>query len=83
MMKKGITGLMLLSTYPSGYVTAESGQVTTRSSEEMSLFFNDEQRVGIAIRHLQQIDKAPAIVSVLSGRDIENMGARNLQDVMK
>lgn len=82
-MKKGIAGLILLSTFPSGYATAESGMVTTRSSEEMSLFFDDEQLVGIATRHLQKIDKAPAIVSVLSGRDIENMGARNLQDVLQ
>ncbi|MEQ6341682.1 MAG: TonB-dependent receptor [Gammaproteobacteria bacterium] len=81
-MKKGIVGLMLLTAGPVGHA-AEPATASTRSSEEMSLFFDDEQLVGIATRHLQKIDKAPAIVSVVSGQDIENMGARNLQDVLQ
>lgn len=81
-MRKGIVGLMLLTAAPLGHA-AEPITMATRSSEEMSLFFDDEQLVGIATRHLQKIDKAPAIVSVVSGQDIENMGARNLQDVLQ
>lgn len=82
MMRKEVLALILLTASPSGH-TAEPVLATASTTEEMSLFFDDEQLVGIATKHLQKIDKAPAIVSVMSGQDIKNMGARNLQDVLQ
>lgn len=80
-MTKGMIGFILLVFIPLSQATAISEPNT--SSDELSLFFDDEQLVSIATKHLQKINKAPAIVSIVTSQDIENMGARNLQDVLQ
>ncbi len=51
--------------------------------DELDLFFEEEELIEIASNQLQSADKAPAIVSVISGSEIRKSGARTIHDVLR
>jgi len=57
-------------------------ELKTATAEELLLFFEEEELV-IATRHVLPVSKAPAIATVISDREIRNMGARNLMDILR
>ena len=60
----------------------ELAELQTETAEELLLFFEEEELV-TATRHETPVRKAPAIVTVITARDIRNMGARKLLDILK
>jgi outer membrane cobalamin receptor len=46
-------------------------------------FFQEEAKVAIATQHEQTVEQAPNIVSVVTRRDIEAYGARDLADILR
>ncbi|HHH47410.1 MAG TPA: hypothetical protein ENK51_00760, partial [Gammaproteobacteria bacterium] len=44
------------------------------------LLMMDEEMISIATGALQPISRAPAVATVITARDIEAMGARNLDE---
>ncbi len=77
-MKKGILVSLLWM-----YCQIAMASSVADDDSELFLFFDEEELVEIASRHLQSLNKAPAIVSVVTRREIRNMGARNLFDVLR
>jgi iron complex outermembrane receptor protein len=57
-------------------------ELRTETAEDLLLFFEEEELV-IATRRATPVRKAPAIATVLTAKEIRNMGARNLIDVLK
>ncbi len=51
--------------------------------DDLSLSFGDEEFVSIATGMSQSIAKAPAVASVFTQNDIQNMGATNLDEVLE
>ncbi len=58
----------------------ETSELESKTAEELLLFFEEEELV-IATRYKTPVRKAPAIATVITAREIRNMGARNLMDV--
>jgi len=50
--------------------------------DELELFFDDEELIEIASNQLQSADKAPAIVTVITGKEVRKSGARDLYDIL-
>ncbi len=57
-------------------------ELQTETAEELLLFFEVEEMV-IATRHATPVRKAPAIATVITAKEIRDMGARDLRDVLK
>ncbi len=55
---------------------------SSETAEELLLFFEEKDLV-IATKRKTPIRKAPAIATVITAREIRNMGARNILDVLK
>jgi iron complex outermembrane receptor protein len=53
------------------------------SNEDLIFFEQEATQLSIATKHLQTVREAPAIVSVVTEREIRNMGARNLLDILR
>ena len=46
-------------------------------------FLIDEELITIASKTEEMVKNAPSILSVITAKEIENMGARTLYDIMK
>ncbi|MBI4824891.1 MAG: TonB-dependent receptor [Nitrospirae bacterium] len=73
-----LTALFICSTSFAFEVAA----LKTETAEELLMFFEEEELV-IATRHETPVRKAPAIATVITAKEIRDMGARNLMDVLK
>jgi outer membrane receptor for ferrienterochelin and colicins len=62
---------------------AASTQEIEKSQEVTEEFFYAEEEVEIASLKPQPIEEAPGIVSVITAQQIKDMGARDLNDVLK
>ncbi len=51
--------------------------------EDDALMMMDEEMISIATGGLQPLSRAPAVATVITARDIEAMGARNLDEVLE
>jgi Outer membrane cobalamin receptor protein len=51
--------------------------------EEMFAIFSEEEIVVSALKRPKTVSKSPAIMSVITARQIKHMGARTLSDVLK
>jgi iron complex outermembrane receptor protein len=81
MIKALLTTLIIFSfCYPS--FSVELAELESETAEELLLFFEEEE-LTIATRHKTPVKKAPAIATVITAKEIRNMGARNLMDVLK
>jgi iron complex outermembrane receptor protein len=81
MIKILLTALIIFSfCYPS--FSVELAELESETAEELLLFFEEEELV-IATRHKTPVKKAPAIATVITAREIRNMGARNITDVLR
>ncbi len=60
----------------------ELAQLQTETAEDLLLFFEEEE-LFIATRHKTPIKNAPAIATVITAKEIRNMGARNLMDILR
>ncbi len=56
---------------------------TLKGIEDEFIFIEDEQSVTIASKIEESIRRAPSVVSVITAKEIENMGARTLYDIMR
>jgi len=81
---EGTLHLLLLILLISVVFPSESkAQVSTPDSDELALFFEpDELYVESASRLKENISEAPAVVNVITARQIHVLGARNLMDVL-
>ncbi|MDH3973436.1 MAG: TonB-dependent receptor [Deltaproteobacteria bacterium] len=59
-----------------------SSDLFAQEREEL-MYWETENIITSATKLAQRLEKAPAIASVISGKEIRNMGARNLLDVLK
>ncbi len=57
-------------------------ELQTETAEDLLLFFEEEELI-IATRHKTTVRKAPAIATVITAKEIRNMGARNLLDILR
>ncbi|MDH4028843.1 MAG: TonB-dependent receptor plug domain-containing protein, partial [Nitrospirota bacterium] len=71
--------LLLLCTASSAFEPAE---LQTKTAEELLMFFEEEELI-IATRTAVPVRKAPAIATVITDKEIRNMGARNLLDILR
>ena len=63
---------------------AFSSPVSAQSEEEeFELAYGDESFISIATGRSQLISKAPAVASIITAEQIEQSGARNLDDVLE
>lgn len=82
-MIKVIAALLLImfSCIPACY-SFETAALQTETAEELLLFFEEEELV-IATRKSTSVSRAPAIATVITAREIRDMGARNLFDILR
>ncbi len=71
-------GLLVFTALPVATRAQESGEVKV-----LRLFYTQEELVTAPSRVLEEARTAPAVVSVFTAEDIENMGARTLSDLLK
>lgn len=66
-------------------VLAWTGTVAAQSAEEedLALVYGDKSNISIATGRQQPIARAPAVASVLTARDIEAMGATDLDQALE
>lgn len=65
-------------------VHAKDGDIESGSSfEDELLYLQEESVVSIAARKLQIVGKAPAIITVITEREIRDMGFQNLMEVLR
>ena len=57
-------------------------ELKTETAEDLLLFFDTEELM-IATRHETSVRKAPAIATVITAKEIRNMGARDLLDILR
>jgi iron complex outermembrane receptor protein len=62
---------------------AGQGAAQEPSEEDLLLSFGDEEFVSIATGRRQLISKAPSVATVVTAKDIEEMGAVNLDEVLE
>jgi iron complex outermembrane receptor protein len=67
---------------PLNSYAVQLAQLEIETTEELLLFFDVEELV-IATRRPTSIRKAPAIATVITAKEIRNMGARNLLDILR
>ncbi len=60
----------------------ELAALESETAEELLLFFEEEELI-IATRRATSVRKAPATATVITAKEIRNMGARNLIDVLE
>jgi len=78
-MKRLSIGRLLLST--SIALASSLGHADTE--EDLLLSFGEEEFLSIATGQKQLISKAPAVASVITANDIEEMGANTLEEVLE
>ena len=78
-MKRLSFGRLLLST--SIALASSLGHADTE--EDLLLSFGEEEFLSIATGQKQLISKAPAVASVITANDIEEMGANTLEEVLE
>jgi len=81
MIKHLFTALILLASLSSAHAF-QLAELQSETAEELLLFFEEEELV-IATKRATTVRKAPAIATVITAKEIRNMGARNLMDVLK
>ena len=81
MIRVFLMAFILLS-FISNSFAYEVAELRTETAEELLLFFEKEDLV-IATRHETPVRKAPAIATVITAKEIRNMGARNLFDILR
>jgi len=83
-MIRGILLLLLLVTNGlSTVANAHSSNGAAVENEELSLFFDeDELVVESASRIKESVSEAPAVVNVITAKQIRQLGARNLMDIL-
>ncbi len=65
-------------------IEAERGEFELASSrDDLLLFFDESDLIVSATMHPQSLKKAPAIATVFTEKDIHNMGARDMIDVLR
>ena len=77
--------LIILISLVSLYTTShafELAELESETTEELLLFFEAEELV-IATRSATSVRKAPAIATVITAKEIRDMGARNLSDILR
>ncbi len=57
-------------------------ELQTETAEELLLFFEEEELI-IATKYKIPLRKAPAIATVITAKEIRNMGARNLFSILR
>ena len=67
----------------SGNLIAAGEENTFEQGSEFADFFGEEAFVSIATGSKKSIDKAPAVASVISAREIKELGARTLNEVLE
>lgn len=70
--------MILLSAFAAGQVAAQEP-----SEEDILLSFGDEDFVSIATGRRQLISKAPSVATVITAKDIQELGATNLDEVLE
>lgn len=80
MMKKSLCTMLLL--LHSGSLSAEE-ENSFIPGDEFADFYGEENFVSIATGSKKSIDKAPAIASFISAKDIQELGARTLNEVLE
>ena len=58
-------------------------QETGSELEELFAIFTEEETVVSALKKPREVSKSPAIMSVITGKQIKQMGARTLSDVLE
>ncbi len=74
-----VLALLFLCTNVYAFQLAE---LQTETATDLLLFFEEEDLI-IATRHEIPVRKAPAIATIISAKEIRNMGARNLLDILR
>ncbi|MEE9614214.1 MAG: TonB-dependent receptor plug domain-containing protein, partial [Thermodesulfobacteriota bacterium] len=74
---------MMRASHSPGEVSAEGERVAAAPSEELLLFFEEKDLIVTATKQPQTLQRAPAVATVFTARDIRNMGARDIMDVLK
>ena len=82
MMSRITCILIIFFALYSNAIGYELAALQSETAEELLLFFEEEELV-IATRRPTPVQKAPAIATVITAKEIRNMGARNLMDVLK
>ena len=82
---KGFVKRFLAITISSYCIHGTASALTVLSEEEYELgdFYGDEDFVEIATGTSQSLDKAPAIASVISAKQIKDMGATHLDEILE
>ena len=62
-------------------VSATAAQTT--EEEDLALVYGDKSTVSIATGSQQPLNRAPAVASVITSRDIESMGATDLDQALE
>ncbi len=75
------TVLILLFIYSTSFAY-EMAALESETAEDLLLFFEEAELI-IATRHATPVRKAPAIATVITAKEIRNMGARNLFDILR
>ena len=81
-----LTLLIIFPNISSGDDDASNVSIPAGSSqamEELLLFFDEEDLIVTATKHLQKLSEAPAIATVITAEQIRNMGARDIIDVLR
>jgi outer membrane receptor for ferrienterochelin and colicin len=75
--------LSLLIVFLIVFLPAISAQEQEEKQEVTEEFFYAEEEIEIASLQPQKVEEAPGIVSVITARQIKDMGARDLNDVLR
>ncbi|UCD83768.1 MAG: TonB-dependent receptor [Deltaproteobacteria bacterium] len=71
-----------LFTLPGNSLTADQNQEETREGEERLLFLGEDLTIITAVRREQKVSEAPASVTVITRREIEQSGALSLPELL-
>ncbi len=77
-----LTLALILLLFCTNSFAYELAALESETAEDLLLFFEEEELI-IATKHKTPLRKAPAIATVITAKDIRNMGARNLMDILK
>jgi len=72
---------VLISLCTSLHAAGET-QLALADLEYLSLFYEEDELISIVTKHPQSLRDAPAIASVITAKEIRQMGARTIQDVL-
>ncbi|MEW6601021.1 MAG: TonB-dependent receptor plug domain-containing protein, partial [Nitrospirota bacterium] len=73
--------ILFICSMPFSFLSAGE-RTESETAEELLLFFEEEELV-IATRSSTPVRKAPAIATVITAKEIRDMGARDILDVLK